>query len=157
MDVSSQSSSPRNGWLVAGGAASLGLAVLHVAIILVGARGYAWFGAGNLAVMALRGSLYPPFITALITFVFLLWAAFAFSGAGLLPRLPLLRVALVSITLIYGLRGLVVVLDILRLVGGAPYPPRHAAFSATALIIGILHGAGTERLLFHRHRQSAAA
>jgi hypothetical protein len=41
--------------------------------------------------------------------VLLMWAAYAFSGAGTLPRLPLLRTGLVTITAIYLLRGLILV------------------------------------------------
>lgn len=38
-----------------------------------------------------------------------LWAAYAFSGAGKIVRLPLLRTALVIIAFIYLARGLIVV------------------------------------------------
>jgi hypothetical protein len=34
-----------------------------------------------------------------------LWAAYAFSGAGLIPRLPLLRLGLVAIASVYLLRA----------------------------------------------------
>ncbi len=157
MRASSLPPSPHNAWLLAAGAASLGIAVLHIAIIFVGARGYAYFGAGDLAVLALRGSNYPAFITSLITFVFVVWAAFAASGAGLLPSLPFLRPALAAITLVYCLRGLVVVLDLIRLSQGAPYPPRHAVFSGVALFVGLLHARGLAQLVRERHQRVRAA
>lgn len=156
MKRSTPPTSPHAAWLIAGGAASLGIAILHVAIIFAGARGYAYFGAGELAVLAQRGSLYPATVTALITVVFLACAAFAASGAGLLPTLPLLRTVLVCITLVYFLRGLVLLPDLIRLLLGAPYPPRHALFSATALIVGITHAVGTVPLLRLRRREGTA-
>ena len=56
-----------------------------------------------------RGDAYPAIVTTGIALVLMVWGAFAFSGAGLLPRLPLLRTALVAITAVYLLRGLIVV------------------------------------------------
>ncbi len=58
---------------------------------------------------AARGDWTPALITLAITAVLLMWAAYAFSGAGTLPRLPLLRTGLVTITAIYLLRGLILV------------------------------------------------
>ena len=58
---------------------------------------------------AARGDWAPTLITLVITTTLLVWAAFAFSGAGSLPRLPLLRTALVAITAVYLLRGLLFV------------------------------------------------
>ena len=125
-----------------------GLAALHVAIILIGARAYAYFGASNLASMAQRGSSYPAFLTAFITILLLVWSAYAFSGAGILPRLPLLRTVLVAITIVFALRGLVLIPDAHRLIRGAPYPARQASFSGFALMVGILYGVGALRA-FH--------
>src|SRR3546814_6551981 len=58
---------------------------------------------------AARGDLRPTLITLAIGAILLVWAAYAFSGAGTLPRLPLLRTGLVVITVIYLLRALVFV------------------------------------------------
>lgn len=139
-------SSSRNPWLLATGGANLGIALLHVAIICAGAPGYAYFGAGGFAALALGGSSWPAIVTAPITLVFLAWAALAASGAGLLPRMPFLRAALLGITVLYLARGLIVIPDVIRLVRGAPYPARHALFSATALVVGLVHAVGTARL-----------
>jgi hypothetical protein len=54
-----------------------------------------------------RGAWQPTVITLGIAAVLAVWAAFAFSGAGLIARLPLLRTGLVVISAIYLLRGLV--------------------------------------------------
>ena len=58
---------------------------------------------------AARGDLRPTLITLAIGAILLVWAAYAFSGAGTLPRLPLLRTALIVIAAIYLLRALVFV------------------------------------------------
>src|SRR3546814_1308451 len=54
---------------------------------------------------AARGDLRPTLITLAIGAILLVWAAYAFSGAGTLPRLPLLRTALIVITAIYLMRS----------------------------------------------------
>ncbi len=94
---------PKNNWLVTAGMLSAAAALLHIAVIVSGAEWYRFFGAGEgMARLAERGSLTPH----LITLVLAIWAAYAFAGAGLLRRLPLMRTALLTITAIYLLRGL---------------------------------------------------
>jgi hypothetical protein len=96
-----------NGWLVAGGVLSAIAAAMHVGIIFGGPGWYRFFGAGEqFAQAAARGALYPGLVTAGIATVLAVWSAYAFSGAGLIPRLPLIRTALVLIAGIYLLRGL---------------------------------------------------
>ncbi len=56
---------------------------------------------------AARGAWEPTVITLGIASVLAIWAAYAFSGAGLIARLPLLRTGLVVISAIYLLRALV--------------------------------------------------
>ena len=98
----------RNGWLVAGGVLSAVAALLHLAIIAGGPSWYRFFGAGErMAQLAERGSPRAAVITVGIASVLGVWAAYAFAGAGLLPRLPLMRTALVLISAVYLLRGLV--------------------------------------------------
>jgi hypothetical protein len=81
-------------------------AIVHLAIIFGGAKWYRFFGAGERMVrLAERGALRPTLITLAIASVLAIWAGFAFSGAGLLPRFPLLRLALVTIAIIYLARG----------------------------------------------------
>ncbi|HYE42067.1 MAG TPA: hypothetical protein VEA15_01635 [Caulobacteraceae bacterium] len=95
-------------WLIAGALLSALAALLHVGCIIGGPDWYRFFGAGEeLARAAERGSPMPAVITAGIAAVLAIWSAYALSGAGVLPRLPLLRTALVAITAVYLLRGLV--------------------------------------------------
>lgn len=96
-----------NRLLVFGGALSIVTALLYVAIVIGGPQWYRFFGAGEeLATMAEKGSWYPAVLTFGIAVVLLIWALYAFSGAGLIRRLPLLKVGLVVISAIYLIRGI---------------------------------------------------
>lgn len=93
--------------LLAGGGLTGAAALLHVGIVLGGPEWYRFFGAGErMARMAARGSVQPAIITLGIAAVLGVWAAYAFSGAGVIRRLPLLRVALPLIALVYLARGI---------------------------------------------------
>ena len=96
--------------LVLAGCLSSLAALLHLAVIVGGPDWYRFFGAGeDMARMAERGMIRPTLITIGIAAVLAIWAAYAFSAAGLLPRLPLLRTGLVVITFIFLARGLIVI------------------------------------------------
>jgi putative oxidoreductase len=93
--------------LLLGGVLSGAASLLHVAIIFGGPDWYRFFGAGErMAQLAERGSAYPAIVTAGIALVLAVWALYGLSGAGVIGRLPLLRVALVLIALIYLARGI---------------------------------------------------
>jgi hypothetical protein len=129
-------------WLIGGGILSTLASALHIAVIAGGPAWYRFFGAGEgIARAAERGSIMPVVITLGIASLLALWAAYAFSGAGLIRRLPLLRIALVAITAIYLARGLLIVPVVLFV----PYP--EGAFdywsSIIVLIYGIMHLLGT--------------
>lgn len=134
--------SPGTPWLIVGGWLSVLAALLHLACIFGGPDWYRFFGAGEgMARAAARGDLRPTLITLGIAAVLLIWAAYAFSGAGSLPRLPLLRTGLVVITAIYLLRALLFVpLHVWR--------PQHSdAFaiwsSLIVLAYGVVYAVGT--------------
>lgn len=133
-----------NPWLVAGGILSALAAILHLAVIAGGPDWYRFVGAGEeMARMAERGMLRPALITVAIAAILAIWSAYAFAGAGLLPRLPLIRTALVAITAVYLLRGLALVpLALLR-------PALVDSFalwsSLIVLAYGIVHAVGTWR------------
>ena len=93
--------------MVAAGLLSAAAVVLHLAVVAGGAEWYRFFGAGEaMAGMAEQGRLQPALLTIGIAAMLAIWAAYAFPGAGLIRRLPLLRTGLVTITAIYALRGL---------------------------------------------------
>ena len=95
-----------NKLLLFGGILSGVAALLHIAIVIGGPRWYRFFGAGEeLASMAENGSWYPAVLTIGIAAVLFIWALYAFSGAGLIRRLPLLKMGLVVISSVYLIRG----------------------------------------------------
>ncbi len=122
-------------WLIGGGVLSAIAAALHIAIIVGGPSWYRFFGAGEgMARAAARGDWHATAITLAIAFVLAIWAAYGFSGAGLLPRLPLLRPGLVVIAGIYLLRGLAIVpLALLR-------PGQVNAFLVWSSLIVLVYG-----------------
>jgi len=130
--------------LLAAGALSACAALLHVGCIVFGASWYRFFGAGErLARAAERGEAMPALVTSGIVLVLAAWAAFAWSGAGLVPALPLRRATLVAITAVYLVRGLVPVPVIALRAGRVP------AFwwwsSAICLGFGLVHLAAVGR------------
>lgn len=130
-----------NGFLVIGAAFSGTAALLHLACIAFGAPWYRFMGAGeHMAQMAMAGHWYPTVVTLAIAAMLAVWALYALSGAGVIPRLPLLRVALCAITAVY----------LLRAVGFVPLmrylPDNSMTFwvvsSGICLMIGLVHAVG---------------
>jgi hypothetical protein len=131
--------------LTLAGVASLGVGVLHVAMVFVGAPAYRYFGAGErFAQRAESGSFWPALITLVLAAIFLAWGCFALSGAGRIRRLPLLRLGLVFIGSVYTLRGVPALFQLVQL-ARAPDPllARNTTFSAVSLAIGLLYLIGT--------------
>lgn len=124
--------------LLLAGVANVGIAFVHVAIALIGLPAYVYFGVPDLGQAAAGGSPWPALVTFALAGVFALCGAYAFSGAGILPRLPYARAVLLAAGAIYVLRGAIVVLDIARWLRGDDYPLRQTAFSADALVIGLM-------------------
>jgi hypothetical protein len=151
------SSPPRNLWLIVGAVGSLGVAALHAVIIFVGAPGYRYFGAPDLAVLVERGSAIPALLTTGIVLLFAAWAAYAFSGAGILRPVPLLRTGLVLIAFVYMLRGLLLEPELVGLTRGTLRAARAAAFSAVSLGLGLVHVAGLAAHQRQRRSQGPGA
>lgn len=135
----------RGGWLAVGGALSLAAAALHLACIVGGPGWYRALGAGErMARMVEAERIGPIVVTVAIAAALAGFGAYAWSGAGLLPRLPLLRTGLVAITAVYLLRGLVLFAP-----GALRRPDLSPRFlfwsSAVVLGFGITHLVGTWR------------
>ncbi|MEK6636891.1 MAG: hypothetical protein AABY88_02290 [Pseudomonadota bacterium] len=96
-----------NVWLIAAGALSVIASLTHLAIIVGGPNWYRFFGAGeHMARMAERGAWTPTLFAVGIAAVLMVWAAYAFSAAGLIRQLPLTRTALILISVVLILRAL---------------------------------------------------
>ena len=130
--------------LAVGGSLSAALAVLHVVVIIMGPPGYRYFGAPDeFARMSEAGSLAPAVMTGLFAAIFAAWALYAFGGARLIPRPPLVRLGLVIIATVYILRGLSAVPEALLLMRSPDaFPPRFLVFSLASLLIGIVYALG---------------
>ena len=96
-------------WLIAGGCLSALASLIHLACIFGGPDWYRFFGAGEGIARAAERGFWTPHLFAIgIAAVLATGAYYAFAGAGLVPRPPLLRTGLVTMTAVYLLRGMVV-------------------------------------------------
>ena len=117
----------------------------HVGVVLGGPSWYRFFGAGEgMARLAAGGSWYPVVVTMGIAAVLAVWSGYAASGAGYLPRFPLLRTALVAITAVYLLRG-VAGFVLAAVAPGGNSPAFWVWSSAICLGVGMLHAAGLSK------------
>jgi hypothetical protein len=134
-------------FLVAGGVISALLAILHVTLAL-NPELFVYIAPGgdsSISEMAEQGSSLIVAATAVLALIFAAWALYAFSAAGLIRRLPLLRPALVAIAVIYILRSLFLPTEISMLLD-QDYPLRFVLFSTLSLVTGLLYLFGALRL-----------
>lgn len=131
-----------NGFLKWAGVFSLGIALLHIAIIIVGPSAYRYFGAGEeMATLAEQGSWQPHILTLFIVLVFFVFGFYAWSGAGAFRKLPMLKWALVVIASIYVLRGLGLFVQLLGILKEETRN-QDLIFSGVSLAIGLCYAAG---------------
>ncbi len=97
----------KNKYLVIAAVCSGSAAILHIGCIIFGGEWYRFFGAGEqMAQMSEAGHLYPTIVTSVLVAILTMWSLYALSGAGIILRLPLLRLGLCVITVIYLVRGI---------------------------------------------------
>jgi putative oxidoreductase len=83
------------------------IALTHIGIVIGGPEWYRFFGAGEgMAQLAEAGFVQPAITTLMIAIILGIWSLYAFSGAGLIGRLPLLKPVLILIMSVFLLRGL---------------------------------------------------
>ena len=132
----------KNIFLICGAFFSAVAALAHLACIIFGGDWYRFFGAGEqLALLSEQGHWYPTVVTSVIVVVLFIWSLYALSGAGLILRLPLLRLGLCVISSIYLLRGI-------AFVGIMPMFPENSLMfwlvsSSICLMIGTCYAIGT--------------
>ncbi len=98
----------RNYQLIIAGILSFFASLLHIACIFGGPDWYLFFGAGErMAQLSSAGDPYPTIVTIAISSILAVWGLYAWSGAGLIVKLPLLKTCLVLITAVYLVRGVV--------------------------------------------------
>ena len=131
----------RNPWLVVAGWLSLAASLLHIGCIVGGPNWYRFFGAGEgMARAAERGEIYPALVTFAIAVLLAIAAAYAFAGDGMFRKLPLMRTALVVISAVYLLRGLMLVPIVFTPAAQTPF---NIWSSLIVLGYGIFYAIGT--------------
>ena len=132
----------KNKFLITAAICTTLAALAHIGCIIFGADWYRFFGAGEqMARMAEAGHWYPAVVTSVIVIFLAIWSLYALSGAGVIRRLPLLRLALCLIAGIFLIRGIsfVVLMPM--------FPENSVMFwlvsSGICLFIGILYAVGT--------------
>ncbi|HEY2346923.1 MAG TPA: hypothetical protein VGH80_13780 [Xanthomonadaceae bacterium] len=114
--------------LLAGCGASVG-ALIHIAAVLGGPSWYVFFRAPPFIVASARAGTWPAPTSALaIALAMGICAAYAFSAAGRLPRLPLLRTGLAIVAVVCLLRGVLLV----------PFVVLHPSLVDTFAVVGSL-------------------
>jgi len=99
--------SNKNKFLITGSICSLIAMLAHVGCIIFGGDWYRFFGAGEqMAVLSEQGHWYPTVITSGLVLILFIWSLYGLSGAKVIIRMPLLRLGLVVISLIYLLRAI---------------------------------------------------
>jgi hypothetical protein len=127
--------------------ASFAFAALHIGALFGGEPAARFFNAPR-PVLALiqQQSLWIIPVVLVICGVLSAFGLYAWSGAGLMRRLPLLRTGLVTIGSIYSLRGLLIVplvIFAMRHPGAVAW--QSFTFCIVSLMVGVLTLAGTFR------------
>jgi hypothetical protein len=133
----------KNYLLLAGGIISALISIFHI-LLAVKPDLYQFIAPDQnspLSQMAKQGSYVTTIASIALVIIFAIWAMVAFSGAGLIRRLPLLHTGLVIIAVIYLLRGLFLPAEI-SMVQNQSYPFRFVLFSALSLFTGFLYLVG---------------
>ncbi|MGH8583439.1 MAG: hypothetical protein ACREWG_11780 [Gammaproteobacteria bacterium] len=131
-------------WLFVGACVSLAIALLHVVVVLIGPDAYSYFGGPGLARQAASGSWQPALMTLVLAWLFVVFAAYGLSGAGVIRRLPMLAGGLLLIGGLYTFRGLSIfgqIAQYLSTPGSTPF--RVLAYSFIALVAGLAYLGGT--------------
>ncbi len=126
--------------LTAGGVISALISGLHIILAFKPAL-YKYISASQqsaLAQMAEQGSGSTTIATIALALIFAIWAIYAFSGAGLIGPLPLIRTALIAIAVVYILRALTLPTEISMVVNQG-YPVQFLVYSVISLVTGLLY------------------
>jgi hypothetical protein len=127
--------------LLVGALGSFAIAAAHVVIIFLGASAYTFFGAGDLAELAMRGSWIPTLLTSAVTLVLVAFGLYALAAVRPI-RLPFARAGLWVVTGVYLTRGLALITQWYWRSHGREVPGRYFLFSLVALTLGLVHLGG---------------
>ena len=127
--------------LLLGGAASLSIVLLHLALALE-PQWYRYFGAGEPVQLHEQGSPFTVLVALGLALMFAAWAVYAISGAGVIGQLPLWRAVLIAADVIYLLRSFMLPSELFKVLLKG-YPIRFFVFSTGSLAVGLPYLAGT--------------
>lgn len=130
----------RKSFLIAGGVISALIAILHL-ILAIHPAYYKIIGAGQTSGLSQFAEQNPggaSAVTFVLALIFVVWALYAFSAAGVIGKMPLLRPALIAITAIYILRSFFLPSEI-RMVLREGYPFVFIIYSTISLAAGLLY------------------
>ena len=128
--------------LILAGVLSSLAAVAHLACIALGGAAFRLMGAGERMARAVEaGRIQPILVTLGIAAVLSVWAAYAFSGAGVIGELPFAKLVLPGISVVFLTRAFG--FPVLR-----PFFPENSntfwlVSSGICLVIGALYATGT--------------
>lgn len=140
-------------WLYMAGSGALAGAALHIGVTLSGRADWvAYFRAPEVIVRSMRdGGLLGPVAGLMIGFLMLMAGLYAFSAAGVLPRLPLQRTSVIVLAVIGLGRGLLLVpLIMLRPALLTRLPTFDWVASGIWLSIGLCYAVGAWQLVGRR-------
>lgn len=131
-----------NSYLIIAGTSTFLLALFQAVITTVPSWAL-YFGAGKDVV----STLWLLYLTGyLVAVIFVLFGLYAFLGAGKIRKLPFLRTILLFISLLFIIRGLLIIPQILNNTGiirvSSIFPVQAVLSSAVSFIIGILYISG---------------
>jgi hypothetical protein len=134
--------SGKNKFLVIGAICSAFTALAHLGCVIFGGDWYRFLGAGEqMAIMAEAGHWYPTVVTLVLVLILSVWSLYALSGSKVIFRLPLLRLGLLVISVVYLVRAVAFVAIMPML------PENSLTFwlvsSGICLVIGIFYSVGT--------------
>ena len=130
--------------LAAAGTISLLIALLQFVMYFGGPDVYRWCGAPEWIIQWRRASRDTMFLAEIVMALgFATFAAYGYSGAGIIRRLPGLPYGLVATAVIYLGRGALVILQITG--RSALSSRRDVLFSCIALVMGAAYGVPTYR------------
>lgn len=133
--------------LTLAGLGNVAAALVHIIGWAMGPEAIAFLGAPPYIVQSMEeGTADAPLTIAVIVAVLSIFAAYAFSGAGILPRFPFLRVVLSLIALLFILRGVLIVVQVQSADLSVPFDVVHLGLSAIVLILGVLYAIGAWKL-----------
>lgn len=130
-------------WLTVGGTGMLAGAILHLGALLGGPSWIAFVGAPPAVVRsAQEGTWLAPAGTFAIIALLVVWALYAFSGAGKFRPLPLRHFMLASVAVIFIVRGLIILPFLYRVDWRSMQDLFVVSSSAFILAIGTCYGLG---------------